>query len=48
MELLTSIEPVSILYLILVQFGGRYLKVELTPAQQKIINNKIFQLILLC
>lgn len=47
MEGLNTIEPVSILFLILVQFGGRYLKVELTPAQQKIINNKIFQLILL-
>ena len=42
-----GIEPLSILFLILVQFGGRYLKIELTPAQQKIINNAIFQTILL-
>ena len=42
-----GIEPLSIFFLILVQFGGRYLKVELTPAQQKIINNSIFQTIIL-
>jgi len=42
-----GIEPLSILFLILVQFGGRYLKIELTPAQQKIINNAIFQTIIL-
>lgn len=42
-----GIEPLSIFFLILVQFGGRYLKVELTPAQQKIINNAIFQTIIL-
>ena len=42
-----DIEPLSIFFLILVQFGGRYLKVEFTPAQQKIINNSIFQTIIL-
>jgi len=42
-----GIEPLSIMFLILVQFGGRYLKIELTQAQQKIINNAIFQTILL-
>jgi hypothetical protein len=42
-----GIEPLSIFFLILVQFGGRYLKIELTPAQQKIINNSIFQTIIL-
>jgi len=42
-----GIEPLSIMFLILVQFGGRYLKIELTQAQQKIINNSIFQTILL-
>jgi hypothetical protein len=42
-----GIEPLSIFFLILVQFGGRYLKIELTLAQQKIINNSIFQTIIL-
>tara|TARA_B100000795_G_scaffold268098_1_gene254330 strand:+ start:14291 stop:14662 length:372 start_codon:yes stop_codon:yes gene_type:complete len=42
-----GIEPLSIFFLILVQFGGRYLNIELTPAQKKIINNPIFQTILL-
>ena len=42
-----GIEPLSIFFLILVQFGGRYLKIELTPAQQKIINNSIFQYLIL-
>jgi hypothetical protein len=44
---INNIEPLSILFLILVQFGGRYLKIELTPAQQKLINNSIFQSVLL-
>jgi hypothetical protein len=35
------------IFLILVQVGGRYLKIELTPAQQKIINNVFFQSIIL-
>lgn len=42
-----GIEPLSIFFIVLVQFGGRYLKIDLTPAQQKIINNSIFQTILL-
>lgn len=42
-----NIEPLSILFLVLVQIGGRYLKIELTNAQQKIINNPIFQAIIL-
>ena len=42
-----TIEPLSMIFLILVQVGGRYLKIELTPAQQKIINNVIFQSIIL-
>lgn len=44
---LGSIEPLSILFFIVVQIGGRYLKIELTPAQQKLINNPIFQGIIL-
>jgi hypothetical protein len=44
---INNIEPLSIFFLILVQFGGRYLKIELTPAQQKLINNSIFQSVLL-
>lgn len=42
-----TIEPISIFFMILVQIGGRYLKIELTNAQQKIINNPIFQAIIL-
>lgn len=42
-----TIEPLSMIFLILVQVGGRYLKIELTPAQQKIINNVFFQSIIL-
>jgi hypothetical protein len=42
-----TIEPLSMIFLILVQIGGRYLKIELTPAQQKIINNAFIQSIIL-
>jgi len=42
-----TIEPLSMIFLILVQVGGRYLKIELTPAQQKIINNVVIQSIIL-
>jgi hypothetical protein len=42
-----TIEPLSMIFLILVQVGGRYLKIELTPAQQKIINNGVIQSIIL-
>jgi multisubunit Na+/H+ antiporter MnhC subunit len=38
-----TIEPISILFLILVQIGGRYLKIELTKAQQRIINDPLVQ-----
>jgi hypothetical protein len=38
-----NIEPISILFLILVQIGGRYLKIELTKAQQRIINDPLVQ-----
>jgi hypothetical protein len=46
-EGITTLEPLSMIFLILVQVGGRYLKIELTPAQQKIINNVIIQSIIL-
>jgi len=46
-EGITTLEPLSIIFLILVQIGGRYLKIELTPAQQKIINNVVIQSIIL-
>jgi hypothetical protein len=39
----TTIEPISILFLILVQIGGRYLKIELTKGQQMIINEPLVQ-----
>jgi hypothetical protein len=42
-----TIEPISILFLILVQIGGRYLKIELTKAQQRIINDPLVQAIIL-
>jgi hypothetical protein len=42
-----NIEPLSILFFIVVQICGRYLKLDLTPAQQKLINNSIFQSIIL-
>lgn len=42
-----TIEPMSMIFLILVQVGGRYLRIELTPAQQKIINNVVIQSIIL-
>ena len=44
---IVTIEPISMIFLILVQIGGRFLKIELTPAQQKIINNVIIQSIIL-
>lgn len=46
-EGIITLEPLSIILLILVQIGGRYLKIELTPAQQKIINNVVIQGIIL-
>jgi|UniRef100_A0A6C0LYW1 hypothetical protein len=46
-EGIITLEPLSIIFLILVQIGGRYLKIELTPAQQKIINNVVIQSIIL-
>jgi hypothetical protein len=42
-----TIEPLSMIFLILVQVGGRYLKIELTPAQQKIMNNNVIQSLIL-
>ena len=42
-----TLEPLSILFLIIVQLGGRYLKIDLTNAQQKLINNSLFQGIIL-
>ncbi len=42
-----TLEPLSMIFLILVQIGGRYLKIELTPAQQKIINNVVIQGVIL-
>lgn len=47
LDSLTTIEPVSIFFMILVQIGGRYLKIELTDAQQRIINNPLFQAVIL-
>jgi len=44
---IVTIEPLSMIFLILVQIGGRFLKIELTPAQQKLINNVIIQSIIL-
>lgn len=42
-----TLEPLSIILFVVVQIGGRYLKIDLTPAQQKLINNSIFQSIIL-
>jgi len=42
-----TIEPLSMIFLILVQVGGRYLRIELTPAQQKIMNNNVIQSLIL-
>jgi hypothetical protein len=42
-----TIEPLYMIFLILVQVGGRYLRIELTPAQHKIINNVVVQFIIL-
>jgi hypothetical protein len=42
-----TLEPVSMLFLVIVQIGGRYLKIDLTPAQQKLINNTVFQSIIM-
>ena len=42
-----TLEPISMLFLVIVQIGGRYLKIDLTPAQQKLINNTVFQSIIM-
>lgn len=42
-----NVEPISILMLLLVQVGGRFLKFELTKAQEKLIQNSIVQAIIL-
>lgn len=42
-----SYEPLSIITLILVQIGGRFLKFDLTKVQQKIINHPVIQSIIL-
>lgn len=42
-----NVEPLSILMLLLVQVGGRFLKFELTKAQEKLIQNSIVQAIIL-
>jgi len=46
-EGISTLEPLSMLFIVLVQIGGRYLRIELTPAQQKLINNPIFQTVIL-
>ena len=33
-----TLEPLSILFFIVVQIGGRYLKIDLTPAQTTVIS----------
>lgn len=38
-----NIEPLSIVMFILVQIGGRFLKFDLTKAQEKLIQNKLVQ-----
>jgi len=38
-----SYEPLSIITLILVQIGGRFLKFDLTEVQQKLINHPVIQ-----
>lgn len=42
-----SYEPLSIITLILVQIGGRFLKFDLTEVQKKLINHPIIQGIIL-
>ena len=42
-----SIEPLSIVMFILVQIGGRFLKFELTKAQEKLISNQLVQALIL-
>jgi len=42
-----NIEPISLLMLLLVQVGGRFLKFELTKAQEKLIQNNMVQAIIL-
>jgi hypothetical protein len=42
-----SYEPLSIITLILVQIGGRFLKFDLTEMQQKLIQHPIIQAIIL-
>ena len=38
-----NLEPMSILMFILVQIGGRFLKFDLTKAQEKLIQNQLVQ-----
>ena len=42
-----SYEPLSIITLILVQIGGRFLKFDLTHVQQKLINHPAVQSLIL-
>lgn len=42
-----NVEPLSILMLLLVQVGGRFLKFELTKAQERLIQNNLVQAIIL-
>lgn len=44
---INTLEPISMIFLIIVQIGGRYLKIDLTPAQQKLINNTVFQSVIM-
>lgn len=44
---ISALEPISMILLIIVQIGGRYLKIDLTPAQQKLINNTVFQSVIM-
>ena len=39
----SGIEPLSVFMFILVQIGGRFLKFDLTKAQEKLIQNNIVQ-----
>lgn len=45
--LTSGIDPLSIVMFILVQIGGRFLKFELTKAQERIIQNNIVQTLIL-
>ena len=46
-EGVVTMEPLSMIFLILVQVGGRFISIILTPAQQKIINNVVIQSLIL-